>query len=164
MSKFDFQSISRELPEQVLQKTFIWIWNADKIPPHIGISSGKDYYSLTYRKSEHLLSASMLRKAKRAAIPLVLVEIPQTMICLEPETVFSKYDRANGELTCLKPISEVMQLAGWINQLADLLIYLESEGLMLSVSGLNLPEGYRGIAAYSMEDILGRIRSLNGEA
>src|SRR5688500_11237527 len=124
MSKFDFQSINRELPEQVLQKTFIWIWNADKIPPHIGISSGKDYYSLTYRKSEHLLSASMLRKAKRAAIPLVLVEIPQTMICLEPKTLFSRYDRASGELTCLKPISEVMQLSGWIKQLADLLIYL----------------------------------------
>lgn len=164
MSKFDFKLIHREFPEQILQKTFIWIWNADKIPPHIGFSSGKDYYSLSYRKSEHLLTASMLRKAKRALIPLVLVEVPQTMICLEPETVFSSYDRASGEITCLQPIREVMQLDNLVNQLADLLIYLESEGLMLRVSGLNLPEGYRGIAAYSMGDILKRIQSLNGES
>lgn len=164
MSKFDFKPIIRELPEQLLQKTFIWIWNADKIPPHIGISLGKNYYSLSYRKSEHLLTASMLKKAKRSAIPLVLVEIPGEVIKLDAAAVFAKHERATVEgVTCLQPIREVMNLNGEVNQLADLLVYLESKSFIKQVSGLNLPEGYVGIPDYSMEDILKRIKSLNGE-
>ncbi len=160
MSKFDFKFIHRELPEYMLQKTFIWIWNADKIPPHIGISTGKDYYSLSYRKSEHLLTASMLKKAKRVAIPLVLVEIPKEMIRKDTTMIFSGYHRATDGITCLHPIREVMQL-DQVNQLADLLIHLESQNLITQVNGLNLPENYRGIPAYSMEDILERIFQLN---
>ena len=160
MSKFEFKFIHRELPEYMLQKTFIWIWNADKIPPHIGISTGKDYYSLSYRKSEHLLTASMLKKAKRVAIPLVLVEIPKEMIRKDTTMIFSGYHRATDGITCLHPIREVMQL-DQVNQLADLLIHLESQNLITQVNGLNLPENYRGIPAYSMEDILERIFQLN---
>lgn len=160
MSKFDFKFIHRELPDQLLQKTFIWIWNADKVPPHIGISTGKDYYSLTYRKSEQLLTASMLKKAKRSAVPLVLVEIPGELIREEITSVFSKFERASGEITCMYPIREVMHLQG-VNQLANLLTYLDSECMMLQVSGLNLPENYKGIPDYSMEDILKRIQVLN---
>ena len=160
MSEFDFKFIHRELPDQLFQKTFIWIWNADKVPPHIGISAGKDYYSLTYRKSEHLLTASMLKKAKRSGVPLVLVEIPKETIQLNPQQTFSKYERAIDGITCLQPIREVMQLEG-VNQLASLLTYLESESLLIQVNGLNLPEDYTGIPDYSMEDILKRIRILN---
>ncbi len=163
MSKFDFNSIHLELPEQLLQKTVIWIWNADKIPPHIGISTGKDYFSLTNRKSEHLLTASMLKKAKRSAIPLVLIEIPKEVIQLDPVIVFSKYERAIDGITCLHPVREVMHLDGGVSQLANLLTYLESANLILKVSGLNLPEGYTGIPEYTMEDILKRINNLNRE-
>ncbi|TSJ47658.1 hypothetical protein [Fluviicola chungangensis] len=160
MSEFNFKTIYRELPEQMLRKSFIWIWNADKVPPHIGISRGKDYFSLTYRKSEHLLTASMLKKAKRSLIPLVLIEIPESVFVSDLVSVFSKYDRAAGGLTCLHPIREVMQQEG-VSQLVNLLTYLESEDLILKVNGLNLPEGYRGIPDYSMEDILKRISQLN---
>ncbi|AEA45380.1 hypothetical protein [Fluviicola taffensis] len=161
MSKFDFKSIHRELPEQLLQKTVIWIWNADKIPPHIGISVGKDYFSLTYRKSEQLLTTSMLKKAKRSAIPLVLVEIPKEIVPLNPQIVFSSYEKAIDGITCLHPIREVMNLGNQVNQLSDLLVYLESKKLINQVNGLNLPENYTGIKAYSMDDILNRIDTLN---
>ncbi|WP_343633547.1 hypothetical protein [Fluviicola sp.] len=160
MSEFTFKNIRREFPEHILQKSFIWIWNADKVPPHIGISTGKDYYSLTYRKSEQLLTASMLKKAKRSAIPLILVEIPQELIRLEIAAIFSKYERASGGITCMYPIRETMQLEH-VSQLADLLVYLESKALIQGVNGVNLPEGYTGIPDYSMEDILKRIETLN---
>lgn len=161
MSKFDFESIHSGFPEQLLQKTVIWIWNADKIPPHIGISVEKDYYSLTYRKSEHLLTVSMLKRAKRSAIPLVLVEIPGEVIQNDTAMIFSKYDRAVDGITCLKPIREAMNL-DQVSQLANLLTYLQTQNLILKVSGLNLPENYAGIPDYSMEEILDRIKSLNG--
>lgn len=162
MSEFNFKTIHPEFPEQMLHKSFIWIWNADKVPPHIGISSGKDYFSLTYRKSEHLLTTSMIKKAKRSLIPLVLVEIPIEVLKSDLPVVFSKYERASGEITCMYPIREVMQLEG-VNQLASLLTYLDSEGLILQVSGLNLPKDYKGIPDYSIEDVLKRIRILNGK-
>ncbi len=161
MSEFDFKLIRKELPEHLLQKSFIWIWNADKIPPHIGISRGKDYFSLTYRKSEHLQTASMLKKAKRSMIPLVLAEVPKGVFKSDPFLVFSRYERAIDGITCLRPICEAMQLEG-VSQLVNLLTYLESENLLLNVNGLNLPEGYTGIPDYSMEDILKRISQLNG--
>lgn len=160
MSEFDFKSIHRELPEQLLQKSVLWIWNADKIPPHIGISVEKEYFSLTYRKSERLLTASMLKKAKRSLVPLVLVEIPKELVSEEIAAVFSKYERAIGDVTCLHPIREVMKLEQ-VSQLADLLSCLESGNLIKSVNGLNLPEDYKGIPDYSMEDILKRISQLN---
>jgi hypothetical protein len=163
MSKFDFKTLSPGLPEQLLQKSVLWIWNADKIPPHIGISVGKDYFSLTYQKSEHLLTSSMLKKAKRAAIPLVLVELPKEVIQADLGTVFSKYERAMDGVTCLQPIREVMHLNEEINQLADLLIHFESKGLIHQVNGLNLPKDYLGIPNYSMEEILVRIKTLNGK-
>lgn len=161
MSEFNFEAIQAGFPENLNQKTMIWIWNANKIPPHIGISVGKDYFSLTYRKSEHLLTASMLKKAKRSAIPLVLVEIPGGSVQLDPVTVFSKYERAIDGITCLRPIREAMRLGEDVNQLADLLNYLESNKLIDQVNGVNLPEGYVGIPDYSMEDILDRIKLLN---
>jgi hypothetical protein len=162
MSSFDFKSIHRELPEQLLQKTFIWIWNADKIPPHIGVSVEKDYYSLTYRKSEHLLTASMLKKAKRSAIPLVLVEIPREVIQNDLALIFSKYNRAVDGITCLQPIREVMKL-NEVSQLANLLSRLELDGQIIRVNGLNLPDTYAGIPDYSMEEILDRIKILNAK-
>lgn len=163
MSEFTFKHIYRELPDQLLQKTFIWIWNADKVPPHIGISAGKEYYSLTYRKSEHLLTASMLKKAKRSGVPLVLVGIPNEMVLFNLEAVFSKYERAIDGITCLHPIRESMNLDRRVNQLSDLLVYLESKNLIRGVNGLNLPEDYKGIPDYSIEDILKRIQALNGD-
>lgn len=160
MSEFNFESILTGFPEQLLQKTCIWIWNADKIPPHIGISIDKDYFSLTYRKSEHLLTFSMVKKAKRSAIPLVLVEVPQKVIRKNPSVVFSNYDRAVDGVTCLHPIREVMGLDG-VSQLVILLNHLESENLITQVNGVHLPEGYNGIPDYSMNDILNRIKELN---
>jgi hypothetical protein len=160
MSEFEFKSICAELPEQLLQKSFLWIWNADKIPPHIGISVEKEYFSLTYRKSEHLLTASMLKKAKRSMVPLVLVEIPKDLIQRDLATFFSKYERASGEITCMYPIREVLNL-DQVSQLVDLLVYLESKQFIHGVNGLNLPEDYKGIPDYSMEDILSRIELLN---
>lgn len=161
MSEFIFKHIYRELPDQLLQKSVIWIWNADKVPPHIGISRGRDYFSLTYKKSEQLLTASMLKKAKRSLIPLVLVEIPDEVILFDLGTVFSKYERAIDGITCLHPIRESMNLDRRVNQLSDLLVYLESKNLIRAVNGLNLPENYKGIPDYSMEDILKRIEGLN---
>lgn len=161
MSEFLFESIQDGFPEQLTQKHILWIWNADKIPPHIGISSGKDYFSLTYRKSEHLQVLSMVKRGRRSNIPLVLVEFSASLTGEELAEVFSRYERAVDGVTCLRPIREVLNAD--VNQLADLLIFLKTEQLIVGVNGLNLPEGYAGIADYSMEDILNRIRFLNGK-
>lgn len=163
MSEFDFKQIQREFPENLLQKAYIWIWNADKVPPHIGISAGKEYFSLTYRKSEQLLTSSMLKKAKRSAIPLVLVEIPSEIIQQDLSITFKGYDRATNGVTCLYPIRKALNLGNEVGQLTDLLNYLQSKEWIRNVNGVNLPEEYQGIPEYSMTDILRRIEHLNQE-
>lgn len=163
MSEFHFDSIHDGFPEQLTQKNILWIWNADKIPPHIGISAGKDYFSLTYRKSEQLQVVSMVKKAKRSNVPLILVEFSAGLTSGELVEVFSRYERAVDGITCLRPIREVLRLEERVSQLVDLLILLKSSELIVRVNGMNLPEEYTGIPDYSMEDILSRIRTLNSK-
>ncbi|MDR0802594.1 hypothetical protein [Fluviicola sp.] len=161
MSEFHFESIREGFPEQLTQKKALWIWNADKIPPHIGISLGKEYFSLTYRKSEYLQVVSMVKRAKRSKIPLVLVEFSAELTSGELTRVFSKYERAIDGITCLHPIREVLRLDAHANQLADLLTLLKSNDRINRVHGLNLPEVYTGIPDYSVKDILNWIYFLN---
>ena len=72
MPAFDFSEIQHSWPPKMVRGTYLWIWNADKIPPHIGISRGQNYFSLTVRGSEVQKSViAMVRKARRVEIPLV---------------------------------------------------------------------------------------------
>lgn len=161
MSEFRFESIREGFPEQLTHKKLLWIWNADKIPPHIGISLGKEYFSLTYRKSERLQVVSMVKRARRSNVPLVLVEFSAELTSDDLVRVFSMYERAIDGITCLRPIREALGLETKVNQLADLLILLKSGAWIEQVYGLNLLEGYAGIPDYSMEDILNRIDFLD---
>ena len=160
MSKFDFETILHEVPSKWSERSFIWIWNADKIPPHVGISVGRDYFSLTYKKAEHLQVSSMLKKAKRANIPLVFVAVRNQLDVLEVERCFFQYQRANKHTTCLFPIKQVFHLGEQVKQLADLLLHLHENEAISAVYGLNLPADYQGISDYSIGDIQKRIQEL----
>lgn len=163
MSKFDFETIIHELPSKWTERNFLWIWNADKIPPHVGLSVGKDYFSLTYKKSEHLQVSSMLKKAKRSSIPLVLVAFMEPVELTETSKIFMSYNRATPETTCLFPIKDVFQMNQDVKQLSDLLTNLKLSDRILDVYGVNLPNDYHGLAAYSLDDIQKRIDLLRSK-
>lgn len=163
MPDFAFRDLTFDWPEKLTSGTYLWIWNADKIPPHIGISRGQNYFSLTYRRCEIQKSvAVMARKAKRTHIPLVLIPISDWTFRHDFTTVFEQYERAqSGGPTCLTPVKDVLGLHDGIVQLADLLTEIENCGHLKQVFAVNLDRTYRGIPDYSVAEIMSRIELLH---
>jgi hypothetical protein len=163
MPEFNFSDIMFASPEKIGFGTWLWVWNADKIPPHIGISRGRNYFSLTYRNCEVQKDvAAMFRKAKRAAIPLVLIDVSNWEFLRDFTTIFEQYERAaSGGPTCLTPVKEAFGLTEGVFQLADLLTEIEKQGRLKQVFALNLDRTYRGIPDYSVTEIMSRIELLH---
>lgn len=162
MAKFDFKSIDFVKPTDLGVKNYIWVWNPDKIPPHLGFSFGKIYFSLTYKGNEMKSVSGMIRKANRLKIGLLFIEIPDAWIIKDVPEVFAQYTKAIAGLnTCLTPIREVFDLGETIQQLANLLTELESRNESLHVFALHLDETYNALPDYSVSDIVTRIQELN---
>lgn len=161
MSSFEFGSIESGFPLKMTKQNYLWIWNATKIPPHIGISVGSNYFSLTYAEVEEMQVVSMIRKVKRSNIPLVLVELEKELDLKSTQEVFYKYTRAMvGGPTCLFPIRDVLNAGNEVGQLADLLAKLATTK-NLQFHGVNLPEDYTKLPSYTVSEIMERIESLS---
>lgn len=162
MAKFNFKSIFFCKPQNLGEGNFIWVWNADKIPPHLGFSAGKTYYSLTFRKNECKSVVGMIRKANRLKIPILFIEVSDSWMLKPVEEVFFNYTKAEaGVNTCLTPIREILGMDETIQQLANLLTELEHRTKRLSVFALHLTESYSELPEYSVSDIITRIEELN---
>lgn len=163
MIGYRFHHLHRNWPTQPETGTWLWIWNADKIPPHIAISNEKQYFSLTFKECEIAKSVSgMIRKAKRARIPLVLVDLSAVAIQADFRSSFQQYERAvANQSTCLSPIKDVLGVSPTISQLSELLTELEQTDKLKEVFALHLADNYYGIPAYSVSDIMQRIEQLH---
>lgn len=162
MATFEFTEIQREWPTFEGSSLFIWVWNADKIPPHLGVSVGKRYFSLTYKGFEDFQSATMIRKIKRLQIPIAFVKTTLEAGEEESAKLFRSFERAKpGGATCLSPIKELCRSSEKVVQLAHLLKELHESGKLSAVYGLNLPEGYKRLPDYNLEDIAKRIKELD---
>lgn len=160
---FRFPELIFDQPAGVSSGVYLWIWNPDKIPPHIGISKGASYFSLTVRGPEiRKNTQAMLRKAKRLQIPLVLVDLSDWNIENDPEVIFNKYERVKPhDATCLTPITDLLLENTNAMQLADLLESISAAGKLRNVFALHLDQEYREIPPYDFMDIQSRISELN---
>ena len=163
MAEFIFKQLQYDWPTKWVSGTYLWIWNPDKIPPHIGISRGQNYFSLTYRQSELQKNVqSLVRKTKRGKLPLVLVDLSDWSFQLDFTTVFQQFECAKeGVATCLTPIKAIMGMGDEILQLADLLKEIERRGKLKQVFAVNLETTYRGILDYSVDEIMRAIKELH---
>lgn len=163
MSSFDFENVLDLHTESTLNDGFfLWIWHADKIPPHIGCSINGAYFSLKVNgKDDKKESNNALLVIQQKKIATVLVKL-KTQTNLEyVQTIFNGFEKAgrNGQ-TCLAPITEILGCSDSVSQLATLLKFLESKQQIESVFGLNLTTDYAGILAYTKIDIANRLRTL----
>lgn len=163
MPTFNFSEMQTGWPPKMVRGSYLWIWNADKIPPHIGISRGQNYFSLTFRSAEIQKSViAMVRKARRAEIPLVLIDISDWPFKKDFTSVFQQFEKAMPEgPTCLSPLKEVLEINERVKQLAELLTEIEKRGHLKQVFAVHLGEGYRRLPDYSPEDIRSRIALLH---
>lgn len=163
MSSFDFENVIDLNSERALKiGFFLWIWHADKVPPHIGCSINGVYFSLKVNgKDDKKDSCKPLFVIQQKKIATVLVKV-KTQINLENvQSIFNGYEKAgrNGQ-TCISPITEILGCSDSVFQLTTLLRFLETRQQIESVFGLNLTKDYRGIPAYTKIDIDNRLRTL----
>ena len=163
MSDFNFGNISNLKDSTIFDNSFfLWIWYADKIPPHIGCSINGRYYSLKVNgKDEGLLTSKVVSVIEIKKIPSVFVQLKKDFSPSEIRSIFASYQQAEStKNTCLTPITELFQCSDSIFQLSELLKYLKERGEIETFFGLNLTEDYRNLPNYTQDDIKSRLLKL----
>ena len=164
MYSFQFDNITQLKDFQELNVgSYLCIWYADKIPPHIGISINGSYYSLKVNGKDTAIPINEIVKIiNKKNICSVFAEILVNIDSIEVERIFSRYKCAKeGESTCLSPITEMYYLNNQIDILADLLNYFQSKQQIGQLFGLNLIPDFKGILSYNKKDIEARLKQLS---
>ena len=140
--------------------TYIWVIHADKIPPHLGISSDGMFFSLKVTGVDFDLPADRLLKTlDRKWIPLLIIETDSISV-KDLRIVYSHYESAkDGGNTCLSPIKELFDLEK-VNTIHELLKELKGKSKVKGVYGKNLPCHYKGIPEYELDAVNERLRKL----
>ena len=163
MSGFDFERIHPLTDESLMNKGFfLWVWHADKIPPHVGCSIDGKYFSLKVNGLDQCMDTKKVHSViDQKQILAVFIKLNQTPTYNDVKTIFLKFSKAeSGKVTCLNPIIQLLAEKESITQLSELLKYLQERNNLESVFGLNLTDGYKGIRPYNSDDIENRLRLL----
>ena len=144
-------------------KALLYIFHANKIPPHIGWSENNAFYSLKATGADIGLDTKKINHIiLKKQIPTLIVELSGLEITNNnTNDIFSKYGTAleKGK-TCLNPIDEVLFDQVKHEKVGDLLQSLFDKKMNIIYYGVNLPRSFRGISNYSRVDIEKRIIDL----
>jgi hypothetical protein len=145
-------------------KTLVWVWHADKIPPHIGISTGARYFSLKANgKDEMLPLESVMEIIDRKNIKTLCFELTDVVDLDVMKEIFSKYEKTTSDqITCLNPVKEVL-CTYEASKLIEVLDSLYEEKRIMNVYGFHIDGTYSGIKDYSLSDIHDRLKSLEND-
>lgn len=141
--------------------TYLWVWHADKIPPHIGISVGGKYFSLKSNGKDVSVDFEQVEGlAIRKGIKTLLFEL-QPVDLEVIEFAFNKFDKTvPGKTTCLNPIKQALKYPS-PRKLTELLAALDEDGKINDVYGINIDESFTGIADYDVDAIHDRLTKLS---
>jgi hypothetical protein len=159
---FEFDSINLNIESLDLNQTLLWILHADKIPPHIGISTNGKYFSLKVNgKDEQLPVGKLLTTIQNKKISVVVIATSRTLGLDEIREKYLQFQKAEDlKNTCLTPIKELLTADANVSKLKDLLETLNNIGEIQQVYGLNLVSTYKGIPFYTTEEIRKRLELL----
>lgn len=140
---------------------YLWVLHADKIPPHVGISTSGKYFSLKHNgKDEHLPIDRVIELVERKGIKTLAIRLLNNYSLSELEEAFSAFDTTfSNEITCLAPIEKLV-IRPKFEKLEALLVDLESRGGLGEIIGINVDESYTGIPFYTEADIHKRLQFL----
>lgn len=147
------------------QGLFLWIFHADKIPPHIGISTEGKFFSLKANGIDCGVEVkSILNLIDRKKIPSILLELDGIISEKKMKQLFKKYTKTIPQkITCLHPIKLLLEVPS-VNKLSELLEELDRHNRVLSKKYFNLPVDFNGIPEYDVEAIHNRLKILIDEA
>ena len=143
-------------------KTNLWVWHANKIPPHIGISVDNRYFSLKANgKDENVDLESIKLILGKKPIATLCFELNKEIKAAKVNQVFNAYSTTVvGEITCLNPIKSLLDCEG-ADKLIELLKELYATNSISRVVGFNIPDDFEGICDYSINDIHDRLTKLS---
>ncbi|MDX2362846.1 MAG: hypothetical protein QNK23_18695 [Crocinitomicaceae bacterium] len=140
----------------------LWVWHADKIPPHIGISIEGKYFSLKANgKDENMSIDKVTDLITKKKITALCFELNNSVQYKDMETCFANYElTVPNKITCLHPIKEILGCEK-VRKLTELLTELYQHQNVERVIGFNTGEGFSGIKNYSTKDIHSRLKKLS---
>lgn len=169
--------INKSFSEHDLQNgLYIAVVDATRIPPHIGMIVDKKYHSLSIKGQDiNIPVAVLLKNSYIRKIPTLFIKIKShptfsdTYLREHFITNVQAFERVDvGVATCLSPIKlffeEVYNLSmNNVNYLYQLLPLLEVEGLIESVSSMNLDEKNYQLSVYTNKEIDAGINNVRKE-
>lgn len=161
MSDFTINNILKD-GEVSSSKTNLWVWHADKIPPHVGLSVDNLYFSLKANgKDENVDLKSINSILSKKPIATLCFELDKEVSSEKIRGVFNSFSTTiPGEVTCLNPIKSLIGCQG-STKLIELLEELYSTKSVSRVVGFNIPKDFGGIKNYSIGDIHNRLTKLS---
>lgn len=140
---------------------YLWVLHADKIPPHVGVSSHGKYFSLKYNgKDENLSLEHVIQLIERKSIKSLAIRLNNDYSLEQLNNVFLEFDKTvPNETTCLAPIERLLERPKF-EKLVFLLNDLESLGELGKIIGFHLDKSFAGIPFYTEADIHKRLQFL----
>ncbi len=139
--------------EILLDGMYLWIWQPQLTPPHLGLSSDGRYYSLQHEKIQLDQSVKHIVEAiERKNLSVFWVKIDGTTPKIE--AMFANYQSCvQNECSCIKPILDVFNIRQNKAILFDLLDSLNKKGRVKEIFHLNLPYDFNSINEYTRLDV-----------
>lgn len=148
------EAINIEQLDILKKGSYLWVWDGNASPPHIGLSVEGQYYSLRFTKKDHQPIEEALEKVKRLPISFLWIEVDSSAIVLHPNDAFEPYSSClDQNVSCLQPILDTFQIPDKSYILKDLLEYLNRNKQILNVFSHRLPASWRGLSAYTNQDV-----------
>lgn len=142
---------------------YLWVFHANKIPPHIGISLNGLFYSLKVNSKDYRVEIDkILNIIQIKKIACLFVEL-KDVDTFNLESVFKQVSKINDVYpSCLTPISVILgkDYHQKMERLSELLVILEKNQQIKSFFKLNLNPSFKGIKFYTKETIQQRIAEL----
>lgn len=133
---------------------YLWVWDADASPPHIGLSVNGKYHSLRFTKKDKQSVLEVLEKVKRLPLSFLWIEFDECLLILDPDLAFASYSSCiEQNLSCLQPILDCFGLLNRSFILKDLLEYLESKDALLGSYSYRIRADWEGLALYTNRDV-----------
>ena len=161
-SKFTIPSIEYKSGQDFSKKDcLLWVWHADKIPPHIGFSIGDNYYSLKANgKDENVALDKIISIIQRKKIKTLSFVLNLKLELSDLKNIYSAYETTiPGEITCLTPIKKIVGNSIAM-KLTELLEDLYSKEMIHKVYGYNVDDSFEGLCNYSVSEIHSRLEKL----
>ena len=159
------ENITPLLAKNLNRGTFLCLFGADKIPPHLGLVVEGKYYSTSAKGSRVGENVELiLRRVNQSAIPTLFIKLAIAEDMQKLATAFKNYPKLKENQTCLLPIKDYINSIGEdvtsANFVFELIPILHNRKLISDSFSLYMNDSSFELKVYSKEDIVSRIVKL----